>query len=205
MRVKSNSDATFEERILGHIENAGPIVVRELYTRAAKDNPSLTKIGFADVIWRLAEQGRLYLEEVPPIVKSLPEFLTLWERNLSLYGSIAISLLTIAVVCSLPSGSPFVPLRWALGFVFVLFIPGYVTLKVLFPARILNGIERFTLSIGLSLVLVPLVALLLNFTPWGIQLITIVISLFLFTTGLSTIALAREYLRLASIVSTERK
>jgi uncharacterized membrane protein len=58
-------------------------------------------------------------------------------------------------------------IRWVLGSLFVLFIPGYVTAELLFPkGRELDTIEGFGLSVGWSLALVPLVGLLLNFTPW---------------------------------------
>lgn len=46
---------------------------------------------------------------------------------------------------------------------FVLFIPKYVTVEALFPrGRELDLIERFPLSVGLSMAFVPLVGLLLN-------------------------------------------
>ena len=57
----------------------------------------------------------------------------------------------------------------------------------------MDGIERFALSVGLSLVLVPLIGLLLNYTPWGIRLTSIMISLIILTIGLALIALARKY------------
>jgi uncharacterized membrane protein len=38
-----------------------------------------------------------------------------------------------------------------------------------------------------------LIGLLLNYTPWGIRLTPIVISLIIFTIGLSLVALGREY------------
>ena len=41
--------------------------------------------------------------------------------------------------------------------------------------------------------MVPLVGLLLNYTPWGIRLTPIVISLTVLTVGLAVIALARQY------------
>jgi uncharacterized membrane protein len=41
--------------------------------------------------------------------------------------------------------------------------------------------------------LVPLVGLLLNYTPWGIRLNPIVVSLTLLTVGLAMVALARKY------------
>ena len=76
----------------------------------------------------------------------------------------------------------FVPLRVVLAIPVILFIPGYCLLCSLFPG---NGdvdlMTRMVLSVGVSIVIVPLIGLGLNFTPWGIHLDTIVISLSLFT------------------------
>ena len=49
--------------------------------------------------------------------------------------------------------------------------------------------ERAALSIGMSLALVPLVGLLLNYTPWGIKLEPILYSVtsFIFITSISAI------------------
>jgi uncharacterized membrane protein len=45
------------------------------------------------------------------------------------------------------------------------------------------------------------VGLLLNYTPWGIRLNPIVVSLTILTVGLAMVALAREY-RLSKIIQT---
>ena len=69
-------------------------------------------------------------------------------------------------------------IRKALGLAFVLFFPGYVFVNALFPNRKeLDNLERLALSFGLSIAIVPLIGLALNFTPWGIRLIPILISL----------------------------
>ncbi len=92
-------------------------------------------------------------------------------------------------------------LRIIVGLPFVLFFPGYALISALYPRRDdLNGIERLALSLGLSLAIVPLVGLILNFTPWGIRLGPIVISLTLFIAGASIIA-ANQRKRLSA---TER-
>ena len=148
----------------------------------------------ADLVWRLKEQGKVDLEDAPPASRSLAEYLRFWERNLWLYASLAVSFATVFMIYAMPSEFPLVALRWIFGSVFVLFIPGYVTVEALFPkGRELDSIERFALSVGLSLALVPLVGLLLNYTPWGIRLTPIVISLTVLTVGLAVIALARQY------------
>ena len=73
-------------------------------------------------------------------------------------------------------------LRIVLALPVVLFIPGYSLIAAVFPKKgDLGFIERIMLSIGVSIAVVPLMGLGLNFTPWGIRLDPIVIVLSLFT------------------------
>ncbi|HJJ28590.1 MAG TPA: DUF1616 domain-containing protein [Methanocorpusculum sp.] len=79
----------------------------------------------------------------------------------------------------------------------ILFIPGYALIAALFPrARIegkgINGIERFALSVGLSIAVVPLIGLALNYTPFGIRLDPVVICLVIFTLIMAVITLIRR-------------
>jgi uncharacterized membrane protein len=85
------------------------------------------------------------------------------------------------------------PLRIILGLPMVLFVPGYVLIAALFPGQDdLDLIERIALSFGLSIAVVPLIGLVLNYTPWGIRLNPIVASLALFTAGMVAIAQVRR-------------
>ncbi len=73
-------------------------------------------------------------------------------------------------------------IRSALGLAMILFIPGYALIAALFPGKSdIDGIERAALSFGLSIAVVPLIGLGLNFTPWGIRLDPIVVCLTIFT------------------------
>ena len=86
-------------------------------------------------------------------------------------------------------------LRILFGVAMVLFIPGYALIAALFPARgDLDGIERVALSFGLSIAVVPLIGLALNYTPWGIRLDPILASLTLFTIAMTGIAWYRRLL-----------
>jgi len=83
--------------------------------------------------------------------------------------------------------------RVVLGLSFVLFFPGYTLIAALFPARDdLNCIERIALSFGLSIAVVPLLGLILNYTPWGIRLYPILLTLWIVTFLLSVIAIHRR-------------
>jgi uncharacterized membrane protein len=86
-------------------------------------------------------------------------------------------------------------LRILFGVAMVLFVPGYALIAALFPARgDLDGIERVALSFGLSIAVVPLIGLALNYTPWGIRLDPILASLTVFTLAMTLVAWYRRLL-----------
>ena len=56
----------------------------------------------------------------------------------------------------------------------------------------MSGIERVALSFGLNIAVVPLIGLILNYTPWGIRLYPVLISLTVFILAMSGIAWYRR-------------
>ena len=84
--------------------------------------------------------------------------------------------------------------RIVLGLLFALFFPGYTLIAALFPRKTdLDGITRLALSLGISIALVTLILLFLNFTPWGIRLYPTLISLLLFVGSMAVIAWFRRH------------
>ncbi|ELZ50457.1 hypothetical protein C464_02615 [Halorubrum coriense DSM 10284] len=57
----------------------------------------------------------------------------------------------------------------------------------------IDGIERVALSFGLSIAIVPLIGLGLNFTPWGIRLAPIALSVTVFTLACVAVAAKRRH------------
>lgn len=85
------------------------------------------------------------------------------------------------------------PVRIALGLIFVLFLPGYTLTAALFPKReSLGAIERTALSFGLSIAVVPLIGLIMNYTPWGISSNSVLIPLFVFIVAAAGVAWFRR-------------
>ena len=81
------------------------------------------------------------------------------------------------------------PMRLALTLLLALFLPEYSLIAALFPRKgDLDGIDRIALSFGLSIAVVPLLGLALNYTPFGIRLVSIPIVLSIFTVSLAVVA-----------------
>ncbi len=98
-------------------------------------------------------------------------------------------LLLITAITFFPSNV----LRIILGFPFVLFFPGYALVAALFPRKErMGGIERLTLSFGLSIVVTVIISLLLNYTPWAIKVDSILYSTTSFIFLMSLIAWFRQ-------------
>lgn len=108
------------------------------------------------------------------------------------------------------------PIRVVVGLAFVLFLPGYAFIAALFPEageppqsnpdgnedrlsaptqrdRGIDGIERVALAFGLSIAIVPLLGLALNFTPFGIRLVPIIVSISGFTVIATAVAAVRRW------------
>jgi len=84
-------------------------------------------------------------------------------------------------------------LRVILGLPFVLFFPGYTLIASLFHRKqSLSDIERVALSFGLSIAVVPLIGLILNYA-WEIKLYSILTSVSLFILGTSIVAIYRGW------------
>lgn len=101
---------------------------------------------------------------------------------------IPINLIVLILVLSITFLPDIKLFRIALGLPFLLFLPGYTLLSALFPKKSsLDSIERVALSFGLSIAIVPLIGLILNYTPWGIRLEPVLYSISFFVFATSTV------------------
>lgn len=115
-----------------------------------------------------------------------------FRLSLELFFIIGFSLL-LALIIAVDKANRLHFFRVALGLPFILFFPGYTLAAALFPKQSdLDSIERVALSFGLSIAVVPLVGLGLNYTPWGIRLTPILVALILFICAMSALALYRR-------------
>ncbi|MHB8105391.1 MAG: DUF1616 domain-containing protein [Dehalococcoidales bacterium] len=83
--------------------------------------------------------------------------------------------------------------RIILGLPFLLYFPGYMIVEALFIRKEgMDSIERVGISFGMSLAVVALIGLGLNYTPWGIRLEPILYSISALIILISVVALIRQ-------------
>jgi len=112
-------------------------------------------------------------------------------KDLDIKLTIMFTLLCIAFVFIPPLNDT--PIRIVIGLPSVIFLPGYSLIALFFPRKDdLGWMERVALSFLLSIAIVPLLGLVLNYTPFGIRLSPILIILSTFTISLSLVAWFRR-------------
>jgi uncharacterized membrane protein len=191
-----------------------PQTVRQLITMVQAKLPGTTEEKILESILALQGMGKIKfgnqnLQFLTSFAAYLKTSQVLWY-----WTTIAILVVTAAIIFAIPEDfPPFSLIRNVLGVLFVLWLPGYTSMRALFPSGVpikastenLETIERIVLSIGMSLAIVPIVGFILNYTPWGIRLTPIVLSLMTLTIIFATFAVRREYsAKVKSQNSTQR-
>lgn len=192
MSKKHSKSSAINQRIIEIVKEKDPETVEQLIN-LVRSKHSVPRQKILDAIIKLQNQGKISLKQPKAqfnftITEYIVSTKAYWYWTI-----IALSLATTILVFTIPENAyPFVYARYALGSIFVLWLPGYTLIKALFPTKELDNIERAALSIGMSLALVPITGLLLNYTPWGIRLTPVTLSLLALTITLATAALIRE-------------
>jgi uncharacterized membrane protein len=110
-------------------------------------------------------------------------------KHWDLAAIVILTIILIPTIYFLPDN----PARIVIGLPFILFFPGYSLIAALFPEKkSLDVIERIALSFGLSIAVTPLIGLGLNYTPFGIRLDPILVSVSAFNMLLCAIAYWRR-------------
>lgn len=190
---KNLSKDEMDEHIIQIVKEKKPENVKQL-VRLVKEKFPLSEQQILGRILDLQEKEKIGLKPHQP---PAPQKLTTYLHSSQAYWywtTIILTLTTTLLIFTVPENVfPLVYARYILGSIFVLWLPGYTFIKALFIEKELDNIERAALSIGMSLALVPITGLLLNYTPWGIRLTPIIISLLALTITFATAAIIREH------------
>lgn len=200
MSERENDDnQKIKSLMINIIKEKKPETIRQLINLVKKEIEIPEKKLFL-IIQELEDEKNLRFEELifpQSAVDYIFSFRATWYW-LILFFSILTTLLVFVIPENLV---PQIYVRSVLGVIFVLYFPGYALIKAIYPISvplemrsiILDSIERIALSIGLSLSIIPVVDLILYYTPWGLSLALTTLSLLTVTVVFSSLAIWREY------------
>lgn len=206
---EDTSKDELDKQIIQIMKEKEPKNVRQLVD-LIREKSQWSEREIANRVFYLHEKGKIHLmsQPVPP-----PTKLAVYLRSSHAHWywtTMSLTLATMLIVFIVPDNDfPVVYIRYILGAIFILCLPGYTFIRALFPQTLpfshasahslgtteknLDAIERAALSFGMSIPLVLMVGLLLNYTPWGIRLAPIVLSLTALTTVFASTATMREH------------
>jgi hypothetical protein len=195
---KKDRDTLLEELVLSTL-HLRPRNVRDIVNYLKSNINGKLELDDDEIIYAIKrlefKRILLYSRKV-----SFKEFMTDFYLGMTLWLVAMSTAATLLSIYILPESIPWSIVRIIAGGVFVLFVPGYALVQLLFPKKEMDLIERVAFSIGLSLAVVPLVGFLLNYSPWGIRLDPIVVSISLLSIVLAFASVYRKYMINKSIV-----
>jgi uncharacterized membrane protein len=189
--LRSDS-ARLDDFVADYLKKSGTTTGEHLYKALSAKFPNITEDIFAELMQGLSRRNQIHVYEQPS-VKSILRYMIMWDRTLWFYASIIASIFAALSAYMIEPNSSLILLRWSLGLLFVLFLPGFVALETLLPFVDLRVLDRCILSIAVSLILDMLTGVALNFTPWGIRLEGILLLLGGETMCLAVLGIVRQY------------
>jgi uncharacterized membrane protein len=175
------------------LKSRHPATVQEL-ARLVMTEITIDDDDFIAVIKEMVRDGSLSLGEPVREIESVWDYLLATSLSMWLLTAVSATILALIAILVIPDSFPVVIARWLCGAMLVLFLPGYAMLELLFPKQSeMDSLERFIFSVGLSLALVPLVGLVLYYTPWGVQLVPVTVSISVLTIAFLVAAADRKY------------
>jgi hypothetical protein len=200
MKIKHDDDE-LSVTIIRIAREKKPYNVKELCELVRQDLP-VEESKVISAIIKLQDQSKLGLWHQP--FSPTPSLMQYLKTNQARWYWITIVITLIAAIFTIAvtgDSYPLIYTRYALGALFALWLPGYAFTRVLYsvnsstrtPSNNISFVERAALSLGMSIALVSIVGILLNYSPWGIRPTPLILSLLVLTLVFATIAVAKEF------------
>jgi len=196
LQSQSQPKPSLRDVVRNTIRSEHPKTVAELAQLVSADG-TVYEDEFMAALKEAVSEGGIELKQTSYNLESALDYLFTITISGWFWATMILAVSAILSVAFVPDVFPVNVIRWVLGSVFVLYLPGYTLIQFLFSEKKeLDSLERFALSVGLSLAVVPLIGLILNYLPWGIRLAPITVSLSLFVVSFAILAAARKYISL---------
>ena len=154
--------------LYAQVKSKRSMTVNELWQALRTNRHELGFEEFLNELQAATQQGLVKMEE--PRIGNFREYFKSWRYGFRAWLTGLSVVAAMFIVEFLQASFPLILIRWIAGTFLVLIPPGYTLVWTLFPSRRKPaGLNRFALTVAMSLFLVPATGLLLNYTPLGIR------------------------------------
>ncbi|EMR74193.1 Protein of unknown function (DUF1616) [Thaumarchaeota archaeon SCGC AB-539-E09] len=161
-----------------------------------EEKSSYSKVEIIDAVILLKDEDKISLSLEGDTEK--PRFLTFIfsETSYWYWGIVVVSIMSLFVTHFISENNyPMIYIRYVFGFIFVIFIPGYSLVRLTYLNYKLPYLTQILYSVCLSIFIVMIIGLVLNFTNYGLQQKIIIYAILGISFSLSLITLIRSFLR----------
>jgi len=188
-----NRDIPLRTSVRATIRRRHPESVQQLAKMLAEEGGVFDEAAFLDAIKSMAKDGSLKLSQPSYEIYSVLDYLLAPTVSGWFWLIFWLTFISTLAVYIVPNLFPLSIIRWVFGSLLIC-LPGYATTKLLFPYSELHLYLKLALSVALSLVVIPILGFILNFTPWGIRFLPVLGSVGAYTIVAASVAAARSYL-----------
>jgi len=178
--------AELRKSVLEHIKQKKVIKIEELMKSLEIEEKTLVEI-----LLELEDKKEIAIIEPIPKNKSFLKYFldfnySYWYHFVNLFS------LIVVIMNIIPNSIiPYI-FKSFISILFLVFFPGFTLVQFLFPKREVSLTERFALSIGISIALVPVFGLI-SYYAFRVELVEATLLITLFTIFMNSLALYRKY------------
>ena len=171
-----------------------PVTLEEYVISKNREGKSKFEV-LKDLYEKINEGNVKLVDPLPP--KNFEEYVI--RLDYSLWFWIVLGLTTLTTIIALCGSAGLTYIKYILGAIYVMFLPGYVTIEAIYSnSAEIKSLEMFTLGIILSIAIVTLLGFIINLVIGGVILIAILAALDLYIVTLSLYMLYKKYTELSS-------
>lgn len=196
---KRTTSYEIEQYIFKILKNNSIGTTKELI-QLVKQEYTLSEKKIISVIICLEKQNRIHFKPQFNLKKSFKNYL--FSSNALWFWLIITSILATALAFALISDESYLlfHIRMIIRSIFIIIIPGFAFMKMLnlhkvklANSNVFTNLLSILFIIVMSIIIVAIDGLILNYSPWGVGLVSITISLYFLTIIFGFVGVFREY------------
>ncbi|AFZ70664.1 Protein of unknown function (DUF1616) [Caldisphaera lagunensis DSM 15908] len=175
-----------EEDIIKIIEKNSKIKIIDIINNMKNNN--IKDVDIARFIYKLIEDNKIKYTNYPR------NFLSYFFSIRNSWVLISLLIISVSMISSIFIPDKYILVKGILVSPILFFYPGYGVVESIYPNKNDWGeLERVAIYIAISLAIIPLIGLILNLLPQGLTVLSVSLSLYIFSLSMLILSSYRKF------------